>query len=74
MPLLENERLDEEIPITFILFLEKTVGIDPASFPGVCMEKKATVEDIVPADSFFCDIDIVDGSIFGEIATRSLEK
>ena len=67
-----NERLEEETSKLSNLFLEKTGGTDTANFRGVCMEDIAAVEDIVQADNFPYDIDIVDGSVIGEFARRSM--
>ena len=67
-----NEILEEEFSEIFSLFLEKTSKTDRANFQGVCMEEIARVEDIVLADIFLYDIDIVDGSMFGELAKRTL--
>ena len=53
---------------------EKTGGIDPANFRRACREDIARREDIVQADSFLYDFDIVDGSMIGELGRRSVEK
>ena len=66
-----NERLDEETSKLFILFFEKTNGTDPANFRGVCMERIAAGEDIFQADFFLHDIDIVDGSMIGELVGKN---
>ena len=52
-------------------FPEKNHGTDPASFPGICMEDFAAVEDIVQTDIFLYDIDIVNGSLTGELPRRN---
>ena len=69
-----TERLEEETSKLFNLFLKKTGGTDPANFRGVCMEDIAAVEDNVQADIFLYDIDIVDGSMIGELVRRSVGK
>ena len=38
-----NEKLEEENPKLFNLFIEKTGGTDPATLRGVCMEHFAVV-------------------------------
>ena len=69
-----NERLVGETYEFFNLFLEKTGGIDPANFRGVCMEGIAAMEDIVQADIFWYDLDFVDGSMIWKLARWSVEK
>ena len=69
-----KERLESETSKLFNLFFEKTDGTDHAIFRGVCREKFAKVENIVQADIFLYDIDIVDGSMIGELARRSVGK
>ena len=63
-----NERLDSETLNLFNLFLEKSGGTDLADFRGVRIEDIAIVEDIVPADTFLYDFDIVEGSMIVELA------
>ena len=58
----------------FNLFLEKTGGTDPANFRGSHLQDIAIVEDIVQADIFLYVIDIVNGSMIGELAMRSIGK
>ena len=70
----ENERLEEETYKVFNLILRRALGTDPANFGDVCMKDIAAVEDIVQADFFLYDIDIVHGSTLGEIARRTVEK
>ena len=69
-----NDRLEEETSKLLNLFLEKSVWTDPANFQCVCMEEIAAVEDIVQADIFLYDIDIVEVFMIGEIARRSVGK
>ena len=57
------------------LFLEGTGKTDPENFQGVCMEDIALSEDIMLKQIFFrYNIDIVDESMVGEIARRSVVK
>ena len=72
--MLGNERLEEETSKVFNLFPKKLVGFDTANFRGVFMEDNTIVEDIVQADILLYDIDIVDGSMIGEPARRSVGK
>ena len=68
----ENERLEEETPNIFSLFLQKTGGTDPSNFWGVSIEDLAAVENIVPADIIWYGIDVVYSSMIGELATTSV--
>ena len=52
----------------------QTRGTDPANFWDVCMENMAAVDDIVQADLFLYDIDIIDVPMIGELARRSVGK
>ena len=49
-------------------------GTDPANFRGVCMEDIAIVEDIVQSEFLLYGVDIVDGSMIGEVVRRSVGK
>ena len=69
-----NERLEEETSNLFNLFLEKTIGIDPTNLRGVCMEDVAAAECVVQAEIFLYDINIVDGSMTGELPRRTVGK
>ena len=69
-----NQRLEKKTSNLFNLFLEKTRGTDPTNFRGSCMEDIAAVQDITQEDIFLYDIDIVDGSMIGELAGRSVGK
>ena len=69
-----NERLNEETSNLLNLLLEKTVGIDPANFRCVCVEDIEIVHDIVRADIFLNDLSIVDESMIGNLASRSVGR
>ena len=69
-----NEKLEEETCKLFNLYLEKRGGIKPATFQGVCVDDIPLVEDLIQVNIFLYDIDIVDGSIVGELARRSVQK
>ena len=69
-----NERLESEASKKFNLFLEKTGGTDPANFRGIRIKGIALVEDIVQADFFLYDIDIVNGSMIGDLARMSVRR
>ena len=67
-----NERLEEETNNLFILHLQKKDGFEAASFQGVCMDDIPTVDEITGIKIFLHDVDIVEGSIDGELARRSV--
>ena len=69
-----NERLEEETNKLFNLFLQKKDEIEPASFQGVCMDDIPTVEEISGLNICLYDVDIVEGSLVGEPARRSVQK
>ena len=69
-----NERLESTTSEIFSLIFEKTGGTYPANFRVVCVEDIAIVEDIVQADIFLYDIDIVDGYMVGGSARRNVGK
>ena len=69
-----NERLKDETSKFSNLFKEKNVGIDPASFRGVCMHNIAAMKDICQADISLQDIDNADGSLILELERRSVGK
>ena len=69
-----NERLEEETNKLFNLYLQKKDGIEPAAFQGVCMDDIPTVEEITGINNFLYDVDIVEGSLVGELARRSVQK
>ena len=70
------ERRDSRtrLPNYSIYSSKKTGGTHPANFRGVCMEDIAAVEDSVQADIFLYDFDILDGSMIGEFARKSVRK
>ena len=67
-----TERHEKENSKLFNLFLEKTGGTDPANLRVVCLKDIAAVEDIVGAGNFLYDNDVLDGSVIGELARRSV--
>ena len=69
-----NERFEEETSKLFNVLLKKTGWTDLANFRGVCMEDIAAKEDVVQAHICLYDIDIVDGSMIWELASRSVGK
>ena len=69
-----NERLEVETNKLFNLYLQKNDGIEPAAFQSVCMDDIPTVEAISGINIFLYDVDIVEGSIVGELARRSVQK
>ena len=69
-----NEKLEEETCKLFNCYLEKQGGIEPANFQGVCVDDVSLVEDLIQVNIFLYDIDIVNGSIVGELARRSVQK
>ena len=72
---MEIEDSNWKLPKFSTLFPEeKTGGIDPADYGGVCLEGMAIVEDIVQAHIFLYGIDLVDGSMIGELVRRSVGK
>ena len=56
------------------LYLEKKRGIETATFQRVSVEDIPLVEDLIQVNIFLYDIDIVDGSLVGELARRSVQK
>ena len=69
-----TERLEEETFKIFNLSLKKSGGTDPVKIRGVCVEDNPAVEVIVQADLLFYEIDILVGSMIGELARRSFGK
>ena len=69
-----NERLEEETNKLFNPYLQKKNGIEPASFQGVCMDDIPTVEEMTGINVFLYDVDIVEGSLVGELARRCVQK
>ena len=69
-----NERLEEDTSKLFNLFLVNSTNPDPSKFQGVCMDDIPSVEDIVRINIFIYDIDLIDGTMVGELARRSIKK
>ena len=69
-----NERLEELTSNLFNQFLEKTGATDRAFLRGVCWEDIAAVENTVQVDIFLYDLDVVVGSMIGDLARWSLGK
>ena len=69
-----TELLEEETSKLFILFNNKLNGLSPNQLRGVHMIDIPTVEDLLPLNILQYDIDIVDGTIIGELARRSVQK
>ena len=70
----KKKRLEEETNKLFNLYLQKKDGIEPTSFQGVCMDDIPTVEEISGLNIFLYDVDIVGGSLVGELVRRSVQK
>ena len=69
-----TQRLEEETSKLFILFINKMDGLCADQFQGVHMNDIPIVEDLLTLNILLYDIDIVDGNIIGELATRSVKK
>ena len=69
-----NQRLEEETSKLFNLFINKMDGLSADQFQGVHVNDIPTVEDLLTLNIVLYDIDIVDGNIIGELATRSVQK
>ena len=69
-----NERLEEETSKLFNLFLVNSTNPYPSKFQGVCMDDIPSVEEIVGINIFTYDIDLIDGTMVGELARRSIKK
>ena len=69
-----NERLEEKTNKLFIRYMQMKDGIEPALFKGVCMDGIPTVEELSGINIFLYDVDIVEGSLVGELARRSVQK
>ena len=54
--------------------MTKMDGLSPNHFQGVHMNDIPTVEDLLTLNILLYNIDIVDGNIVGELASRSVEK
>ena len=69
-----TQRLAEETLKLFTLFINKIDGLSTNQFQGVHMNDIPIVEDLLTLNILLNDIDIVDGNIIGELATRSVQK
>ena len=69
-----NERLEIETSKLFNLFLVNSTNLDPLKFEGDCMDDIPSVEDIVGINIFKNDINLIDGTMVGELARRSIKK
>ena len=69
-----NQRLEEETPKIFNLFVNKMDGLSADQFQGVHMNDIPMVEDLLTLNIVLYDIDIVNGNIIGELARRSVQK
>ena len=69
-----TQRLEVETSKLFILFINKMNGLSADQFQGVHMNDIPIVEDLLTLNLVLYDIDIVDGSIIGELARRSVQK
>ena len=68
------QRLEEETSKLFNLFINKLDGLNPNQFQEVHMNDIPTVEDLLILNIVLYDINIVDGTIIGELARRSVQK
>ena len=69
-----NQRLEEEISSSLILFINKMDGLSTDQFQAVHMNDFPIVDDLLTLSILLCDIDIVDGNITAEIARRKVQK
>ena len=69
-----TQRQEEETSKLFNLFINKMDGLSTNQFHGVHMNDIPTVEDLLTLNILLYDIDIVDGSIVGELARRSVQR
>ena len=60
-----NERLEEETPKIFRLFLNNCGEGDPSKFQGVHMTDIPKVEEMLKLNTFLYDIDFGDGELIG---------
>ena len=70
----DTQRLEEETSKLFNLIVNKMDELSADQFQGVHMNDIPTVEDLLTLNIMQYDIDIVDGNIIGELATRSVQK
>ena len=69
-----DKRLEEETSNVFNHFLINSTNPDPSNFQGVCMDDIPSVEDTLRISFFNYDVDLIDGSMVGELARRSIKK
>ena len=69
-----NEKLEEETPKNFNLFLNNCGEGDPPKLHGVHMTDIPKVEDLLQLNIFLYDVDFVDGELIGELCQRSIQK
>ena len=68
------QRLEEETSKMFNSFINKMDGLSPNQFKGVHMNGIPIVKDLLTPNILLYYIDIVDGTIIGELARRSVQK
>ena len=71
------ERLEEETSKLFNLFLVNSTNPDTSKFQGVSMDDIPSVEDRVGINIFIYDIDLIDGSMVGNLhdeASKSMRR
>ena len=69
-----NQQLEEKTFKIFNLSNNKMDGLSADQFHGVHMNDIPIVEDLLTLNILLYDIDIVDGTIIGELARRSMQK
>ena len=69
-----NQRLEKETSKIFNSVINKMDGLSPNQLKGVHMNGIPIVEDLLTSNILLYDIDIVDGTIIGELARRSVQK
>ena len=68
-----NQRLEEETLKIFNFFINKMDGVSTDHFKGVHMIDIPCVENLLTLNILLYDIDIVDGNLIGELATRNMQ-
>ena len=69
-----SQRLEEETPKLFNLFISKMDGLSPDQFQGVHMNDIPFDEDLLTLSIVLYDINFVDGNSIGELAGRSMQN
>ena len=69
-----NQRLEEETSKLSNFFINKMDGLTPNQFQEINMNDIPIVEDLLTLNILLYEIDIVDGNIIRELATRSTQK